>query len=83
MPETVIVTLLWHGQEADFELPARVPLRSFAQPLWQAMRACFVGDPPPGGQLRLKNADGVLNEDETLEAYGIFDGAILEAELTA
>lgn len=79
MPDTVVVTLIWKGQEADFELPAKVPLRGFTEPLWRAMGICFAGIPRHGGALRLKSEDGYLDENATLEDYGIFDGAVLQA----
>lgn len=82
MPETVFVTLLWNGQEADMELPARVPLKGFAEPLKQALCLCFPGFSPGGRQLRLKTRDGFLSGDGTLEDYSVFDGEILELELT-
>lgn len=83
MPESVIITLIWNGQEADFELPAKIPLRGFAEPLLRAMRRCFPGMPPQNVHLRLEGEDGVLDETATLEDHGIFEGAILEAVLTA
>lgn len=82
MPESVIVTLTWNGQEADFELPAKVPLRGFSEPLRQAMRRCFSGVPPQA-RLRLEVEGRALDDAATLEDYGIFDGSILKAVLTA
>lgn len=60
MPETVIVTLLWNGQEADMELPARVPLKGFAEPLKQALCLCFPGF-SPGGETAAAEDQGRLS----------------------
>ena len=82
MPETIVATLLWNGQEADFELPAKVPLKGFAAPLGRALKLAFPGIFLQGMHIRLKKEYGFLAEDATLEDYGIFDGAVLQVELT-
>ena len=82
MPETVIITLLWNGQEADMELPAKVPLKGFIEPLKQTLSVCFSGIMPTGKRLRLKTRENFLSDNDTLENYSIFDGEILELELT-
>jgi len=76
MPESVIITLTCEGQQADFELPAKVPLKRVEEPLMQAMR---LGFPRLSmrGKLSISGPDGLLSPEHTLEEYGIFDGAIL------
>ena len=82
MPENVIVTLRFQGREADFELPAQIPLSAIAEPLKAAARLHFPGIMFQGKSILLRSAQGYLSPDRTLADYGIFDGALLELVLT-
>lgn len=82
MPERVIVTLSCKGQQADFELSARVPLKRMEEPLRQALRASFPQLSLRGYGIALRTPEGLLSPEYTLEEYGVFDGSILQVELS-
>lgn len=81
MPNRVIITLVWQGREADFELPAKTPLKELEPALTSALRLHFPRSTLQGKRLRLRGTEGVLSPDRTLEDYSIFDGAVLRLEL--
>lgn len=81
MPDRVIITLVWQGREADFELPAKTPLKEMEAALITALRLHFPSVRVQGKKPYLRGAEGILSPDRTLGDYSIFDGAMLQLEL--
>ena len=78
MPDTVIVTIRWNGEEVDFELPAKLPLKTWMPSLALALKNSFHGIRLDEEKTRLFSNGVVLVPDATLEEYGIYDGEYLD-----
>ena len=81
MPDTVIVTIRWNGEEADFELPLKQSESSFADSLKEAVKNSFYSARPEGKELVLLWNGTAIPAEASLEECGIFDGEILELRL--
>lgn len=77
MIETVIVTVEYDNQSADFELPAGVKIKDWILPLKSALRNSFYGIRLENKTIELYYKNQPLGEDESLLDYGIYDGSIL------
>ena len=77
MPEYVIVTIRSGTEEADFELPAKLPFRQWADALIHALRQSFYGLRLEGKKIRLYWQDIAIPEEATLEQCGVYDGSVL------
>ena len=72
---------MYEGCEEDFEVPAKVPIKSCEESLKSALRVQFPQMTLQGKKIRLKSAEGYLRPEYSLEQYGIYDGSILEIEV--
>lgn len=90
MPDTVIVTIKYGNKagenlsdswEADFELPAKQPFKSWENALREALKNCFPGIRLEGKKLVLDFQKTVIPTDASLGECGIYDGAILELQM--
>ena len=78
MPETVLVSIECGGRQADFELPARVPLKHVERALLEAVRSTLMIFPEPDTQPELRFRGIAISKEWTLEQCGVFDGSILQ-----
>lgn len=78
MPETVLITIDYNGQNADFELPAKLPIKMWINSLHAAMKMSFRGIHLDGKSIFLSVSGKKLPLDATFEEYGIFDGRKLQ-----
>ena len=83
MPNTVIVTIRGGADEADFELPAKIPLAQWSDSLEQSLRQSFYGLRLEGKRVCLCWQERVIPKEATLEQCGIYDGSILMLRLEA
>lgn len=83
MPEYVIVTIRSNTEEADFELPAKLPFGQWIDSLSYALRQNFYGLRLEGKQIRLYWRDVAIPLEATLEQCGVYDGSILMLVLEA
>lgn len=81
MIETVILTIEYDNQAADFELPASVKIKDWIVPLKSALRNSFYGIRLENKEIGLYYKNQPLGEDESLLDYGIYDGSILTLTL--
>lgn len=81
MPDTVIVTIRNGGDEADFELPAKLPFGQWAEALGNTLRQSFYGIRLEGKAVRLYWQDRVIPDEATLEQCGVYDGSVLMLRL--
>ena len=81
MPDTVILTLIWGKEEADFELPAKQPVNMWMESLRMALKSVFSGIRLEEKQILLLWKGMAIPKDATFEACGIYDGEILEVQL--
>lgn len=81
MPDTVIVTILSGGDEADFELPAKLPFQQWQDALAHALRQSFYGIRLEGKAVHLYWQDRVIPDEATLEQCGVYDGSVLMLRL--
>jgi len=77
MVETIILTIQYNDQAADFELPASVKIKDWITPLQSALRNSFYGIRLQNKKIQLYYENQLLREDESLLNYGIYDGSIL------
>ncbi len=77
MVETVILTIIYNDQSADFELPASVKIKDWIMPLKFALRNSFYGIRLENKTIGLYYQNKLLKNDESLLDYGIYDGSIL------
>lgn len=77
MPDTVIVTIRSGADEADFELPAKIPLAQWTDSLTQSLRQGFYGLRLEGRQVCLYWQERAIPQEATLEQCGIYDGSVL------
>ena len=77
MIETVILTIEYDAQTADFELPASVKIRDWIIPLKSALRNSFYGIRLENKTIGLYYQNKLLKDDESLLDYGIYDGSVL------
>lgn len=78
MPETVIVTVRWNGQEADFELPSGLPVQAWQEAFCAGARMVFPGFFLEPGNVHFFYNQVPLEPGYTLAECGIYDGSILE-----
>lgn len=83
MPDTVIVTVCSGTDQADFELPAKIPLAQWTDTLEQALRQSFYGLRLEGKRVYLCWQERIIPKEATLEQCGIYDGSILMLRLEA
>ena len=81
MPDTVIITARYGTEEADFELPAKLPLLQWKDALTTVLRQSFYGIRLEGKMLSLYWQDIRIPEEATLEQCGIYDGSIITLRL--
>lgn len=81
MPDTVIVTIRSGADEADFELPAKMPFGQWMESLVQALRQSFYGLRLEGKTIGLYWQERAIPKEATLEQCGIYDGSILMLRL--
>lgn len=81
MPDTVIVTIRSGGDEADFELPAKIPFGQWQDALAQTLRQSFYGIRLEGKTVSLLWQNRSVPEEATLEQCGIYDGSVLMLQL--
>lgn len=81
MPETVIVTVKYQGQEYDFELPSQVTVENWSESLLMTARAVFDGFLIQGRKAQFTSGGVRIQEDCTLEQCGIYDGSRIEVQL--
>jgi uncharacterized ubiquitin-like protein YukD len=81
MPDTVIVTIRSGRDEADFELPAKLPFGQWAESLGNTLRQSFYGIRLEGKTISLQWQNRTIPEEATLEQCGIYDGSILMLQL--
>lgn len=81
MPEYVIVTIRTGTEEADFELPGKIPFRQWRDALVHALRQSFYGLRLEGKTVGLHWQGRCIPEDATLEQCGVYDGSILMLQL--
>ena len=81
MPDTVIVTIRYGADEADFELPAKVPFGQWKELLGQTLRMNFHGLRLDGKTVQLQWQNQKIPAEATLEQCGIYDGGILLLQL--
>lgn len=81
MPDTVIITIRYGEEEADFELPSGVAFGQWRESLIHALRRSFYG-------IRLEDRSIVLRwqgipipDSATPAQCGIYDGSILQLEV--
>ena len=81
MPDTVIVTARYGIEEADFELPAKLPLLQWRDAFTAALRQGFYGIRLEGKILSLYWQDRLIPGEATLEQCGIYDGSVITLRL--
>lgn len=81
MPETVIITIRYGSEEADFELPSRVPFGQWKEALLHALRRSFYGIRLEGKSIVLRWQGIPIPNEASMEHCGIYDGSILLLEL--
>ena len=77
MIETVIVTVEYDNQSADFELPSSVKIKDWILPLKSALRNSFYGIRLENKTIELYYKNKPLADEDTLFDCGIYDGSIL------
>lgn len=78
MPEMILVTIRWNGDERDFEIPSDRPFSQWEESLRSALRQGFPGILLSDRQIRLYCKDICIQENETLKQWGIWDGSRLQ-----
>lgn len=81
MPEMVIVTVRWNGQEEDFEIPSMVPVKIWLPMFAAAAKLKFQGILIQNREIQLYSESRRLIPECTLEQCGIYDGSILELQV--
>lgn len=81
MPEMVIVTVCWNGQEEDFEIPSMVPVQIWLPMFAAAAKLKFQGIMLQNRELQLYSEGRRLVSECTLEQCGLYDGSILELQV--
>lgn len=81
MPETVIVTVKYQGQEHDFELPAQITVENWTDSFLMTARSVFDGFLIQGRSAKFLSGGVRIQEKYTLEQCGIYDGSIIEVQL--
>lgn len=81
MPETVLVTIRWNGNESDFELPSFTPAGTWLSNLCETARLVFSGLQFQGKEVRILYDGKSLSPEDTLEQCGIYDGSTLELQV--
>lgn len=81
MRDNVIITIKYENLEGDFEIPAKVPIKSCEDSLKSALKVQFPQLVFHGKKIRLKSREGYLRPEYSLEQYGIYDGTIIEMEI--
>ena len=81
MPDTVIVTIRSGADEADFELPAKIPFAQWADSFAQALRQSLRGLRLEGKRVCLYWQERSIPAEATLEQCGVYDGSILTLRL--
>lgn len=81
IPEMVIVTVRWNGQEEDFEIPSRVSVQIWLPMFATVAKLKFQGIMLQNRELQLYSEGRRLVPECTLEQCGIYDGSILELQV--
>lgn len=81
MPEMVIVTVRWNGQDGDFEIPSMVPVQNWLPMFASAAKLEFRGITLQNREILLYSEGKRLVPECTLEQCGIYDGSILELQI--
>lgn len=81
MPETVIVTIKYHGQEHDFELPSKITVENWTESFLMTARSVFDGFLIQGRTARFMSGGVRIRDSYTLCQCGIYDGSIIEVQL--
>lgn len=77
MIETIILTITYESQSADFELPASVKIKDWVVPLKSALRNSFYGIRLENKTIELYYKNKSLSKEDTLFDCGIYDGSML------
>lgn len=81
MPDTVVLTIRYGAEEADFELPAKIPFGQWRDALGQTLRQHFRDLRLEGKNLGLAWQSRLIPSEATLEQCGIYDGSVLVLEV--
>ena len=81
MPEKVILSIRYQGVEKDFELPSGPAIQVYEDSLRNAIRDHFPSIAMQNRKIWLRYQGVRLDFQAFLEAYGIYDGSILELEI--
>lgn len=81
MPEMVIVTVCWNGQEVDFEIPSMIPVGKWLPMFVSTAKLKFQGIQFQNREVQLYKEGKRLVPECTLEQCGIYDGSILELRI--
>lgn len=81
MPDTVIVTIRLGVDEADFELPTKIPFGQWQEALGQTLRMNFHGLRLEGRRIWLQWQNRKIPVEATLEQCGVYDGSVLMLDL--
>jgi len=81
IPEMVIVTVRWNGQEEDFEIPSMVSVQNWLPMFKTAAKLKFQGITLQNREIQLYSAGRKLVPECTMEQCGIYDGSILEMQI--
>jgi len=77
MPDTVVVTINWNKESADFELPVKAPFEKWVDALKEAVKHSFYGIRVEDKEISLLFHGKAIPKDATLAECSIFDGEIL------
>ena len=77
MVETIVLTITYESQSADFELPAHVKIKDWINPLKSALRNSFYGIRLENKTIGLYYNNQLLTGEESLFDCGIYDGSVL------
>lgn len=81
MPEMVIVTVCWNGQESDFEIPSMIPVEKWMPMFVATAKLKFQGIQFQNREVQLYKEGKRLGPECTLGQCGIYDGSILELRI--
>ena len=81
MPESVIVSVRWNGQEEDFEITSMVSVQHWLPMFATAAKLKFQGSTLQNREVQLYVDGKKLVPECTLEQCGIYDGSILELRI--
>lgn len=81
MGKRLIITLVYEGEEYDFEMPSQTPVRDLEEKLESLLPNVFKGLFLEDKVFYLATQSGYLSPDFSLEDQGIYDGARLQIKI--